>query len=412
MSVMYPLGSWNGVERRIAVIAFIDAVGTGVFLGGSAVFFTEAVHLTAAQIGIGVSAGAIVGLFTTFPIGILSDRYGPRRTLIGICLWRSLGFASYALVDGFAKFVLVACFLGIADKSMAPVMQALVDVASDSERRNGLMALIRAARNAGFGIGGLIAVAPVQIGGRISYDMIVLVNSLSFVIAGILVSAVRIQPSYPACHIPGERRSAWRALRDLRYMGLTMLNGILMLNQTMLLVGIPLWAIHDTVIPHGIIPAFLVINTVAVTAFQVSFRKAVQTLRMAVRSFVAAGLLSACSAALVAATSRQSATWAASLLIMAVLVQTVGELLNSAASWQISFSYAPHGNRGSYFALFSLGSSIETSIGPYAFTDGVMAAGPAGWLGLAACFGIAGLMMPAMAYWGQSRDTATAQSGA
>ena len=63
-------------------MAFADALGTGTYLAGAVVFFTKALGLTAAQVGLGLSLGAVVGIATTFPIGALADRFGPRRVMI------------------------------------------------------------------------------------------------------------------------------------------------------------------------------------------------------------------------------------------------------------------------------------------------------------------------------------------
>ena len=58
--------------RRLAVMALIDASGTGAFLAVSAVFFTRSVGLSAAQVGLGLALAACLGLATAVPIGAVS----------------------------------------------------------------------------------------------------------------------------------------------------------------------------------------------------------------------------------------------------------------------------------------------------------------------------------------------------
>ena len=104
-------------DWRIATMSFADALGTGTYLAGAAVFFTKALGLTAAAVGLGLSLGAAIGIFTLLPIGALTDRLGPRRTMIIICAWRACGFACYAVIHGFAAFVILTCLLGVAGKA-------------------------------------------------------------------------------------------------------------------------------------------------------------------------------------------------------------------------------------------------------------------------------------------------------
>lgn len=383
---------WTAADRRIALIAFADALGTGTYLAGSAVFFTQAVGLTAAQVGFGLSLGALVGLGTTFPIGVLADRIGPRPMLALICGWRALGFAGYAVISGLPAFLVLACLLGVASKAMAPVLQALVDVVVTPERRVRTMALSRSVRNVGFSLGGLLAVAPLQVGTRASYNVIVLVNAASFVVAGVLTW--RMREIRTTDRRLGTRRHPFRALRDGHYLGLTLLNGIVLLNQSMLVLAIPLWTLQHTSVPRGFIPVFLVINTVLVALFQVPATRSAESLTSAIRTFVCSAGLVAGAAGMVAISGSLTTVAAAAVLVTAVLLQTGGELLQSAASWQLSFCFAPEESRGSYLALFGLGSALEGALGPYLLTASVIATGAGGWLGLAAVLAAAGLLLP------------------
>ncbi|MFD0788063.1 MFS transporter, partial [Micromonospora azadirachtae] len=51
-----------GLTRALAVQAMVYAVGSGLFHAGSAVFFTRALGLSAAQVGLGLSIAAGVSL--------------------------------------------------------------------------------------------------------------------------------------------------------------------------------------------------------------------------------------------------------------------------------------------------------------------------------------------------------------
>lgn len=100
-----------GLTRALAVQAMVYAVGSGLFHAGSAVFFTRALGLSAAQVGLGLSIAAGVSLLGTVPLGGLTDRFGPQRVwVVGLVLDAAL-FASYPFVGGFASFLAVVVAL-------------------------------------------------------------------------------------------------------------------------------------------------------------------------------------------------------------------------------------------------------------------------------------------------------------
>lgn len=68
------------LARRLSVQSIMFAVGEGVFLTGSAVFFTQIVGLSAAQVGLGLTAAGVVTFFFAVPLGRLADRVGAKRS--------------------------------------------------------------------------------------------------------------------------------------------------------------------------------------------------------------------------------------------------------------------------------------------------------------------------------------------
>jgi MFS family permease len=389
-----PVGERARADRAIVAMAFADALGTGTYLAGSVVFFTKALDLSAAQVGLGLSVGALLGIATSMPIGMAADHFGPRRTMIVICAWRAAGFACYGVIHGFAQFMLVTCLLGLAGKAaMASVRQALVARAVRSESRVATMAVTQAVRNVAFGLGSLLAFAFVQVGARASYDLIVLVNALSFVVAGMLASTVRqrnpISPKKP-------RHTAWSALTNRRYLAVAVLSTVFQLNQSFLVVALPLWTLAHTSAPRALVPVFLTLNTVLVALLQVRTSRLAKTVPAAARALMTSGALLASACALVAAASGPGPAGAALLLVLAVVAITGCELLQSTASWQLSYALAPEEGLGSHLGLFGMSAAAEGAIGPYALTSGVIASGIAGWVTFAVLLCAAVLAVPAV----------------
>ena len=67
------------LARSLSVQSILFAVGEGTFITGSAVFFTQIVGLSAAQVGIGLTVAGVVSFFFAVPAGKLADRVGTRR---------------------------------------------------------------------------------------------------------------------------------------------------------------------------------------------------------------------------------------------------------------------------------------------------------------------------------------------
>jgi MFS family permease len=93
--------------RRLSVQSVLSAFGDGVFLTGSAVFFTQIVGLSAARVGLGLTiAGAVTFAFAV-PLGKLSDRYGAKRVWALCSLVEALVYVAWIAVGGMVSFVAV-----------------------------------------------------------------------------------------------------------------------------------------------------------------------------------------------------------------------------------------------------------------------------------------------------------------
>ena len=147
----------RGAGRALALVTLIDSIGTGLFLAGAAIFFVRAIGLTAAQVGLGLSVGAAVGLLTTVPIGVLGDRLGPRRLLVLVQLWRAACLVALVFVSDVVSFTVVAALMAIAEAATPSLTQAVVAAAVDGGSRVRTMAVLRSTRNVGFSVGALLA---------------------------------------------------------------------------------------------------------------------------------------------------------------------------------------------------------------------------------------------------------------
>jgi len=365
--------------RILATSITVDAVGRGLFLAGSVVFFTREVGLTAVQVGAGLAIAGLVGLVAGYPVGLLADRFGARRMLIVLHLYRALTLAAYTLIESFIGFVVVAGLVAVAAGSTVPVLQTLVGDAVGADQRVTTMGYLRAVQNAGFAVGGLLAAAAIGVDTRAAYMTLILVNAVSFVISASLVR--RLPDTATTPRAAGVR--ALDAFRDKPFLLITGCNGILLLHSTLLAVGVPLWILLHTSLPPVVVAGVFVLNTVLAVALQVPVSATATTLPGSGRAFRRAGLALAATCLLLVVSGSMAGSVAVVLLVLAVVALTFGEMLQAAAAWSVGYALAPERRRASYLSVLGLGTSAQSMAGPVIVTAAV-GAGTWGLLLLAA----------------------------
>jgi MFS family permease len=391
-------------------VGLIDSTGTGLYLAGSALFFTLIVGLTAAQVGIGLSIAGVLGLAAQPAIGWLADRWGPRRVLVLLHLYRATGFTAYVFVDNFTQFVIIAAFLGAGDQAVGPIYQALAEELVGPEKRVGMMARMRMVFNVGFTVGALLAGLAIGRGTRLAFDLLILGNAASFLAAAVLLGRVRVDPS----GAPGTTaaRKAVRAaplrlpaLRDGRYMAVAAVNGLLTLHIALLGIGVPLWVTGHTQAPKALVGLLLVVNTVLAVLFQVRASRGTENVSGSASAMRKAAVALAVSCALFALASRPGSTpLVVAILVAGLVALTAGELFQSAGGWGLSFALAPDRSRAEYLATFNLGTSAQFVLGPAIVTVAVVGNGTAGWLAMAGAFLLTGSVAGPLAARAQNRD--------
>lgn len=378
----------GGVTRRLLVLFFVDAVGTGMFLAGSALYFTRVIGLSNAEVGLGLSLSAIVGFACSVPAGRLSDRFGARRTLIALYLSRGLGFAAYLFVHDVAGFVAVSCLLGMSQWAAGPLVQALVGAAVDASSRVRTMAAMNAVRNGGFVIGAGLASLAIASGSGLGYRALVAGNALSFFLTTMLLARMRLADARPAARTAAK---AARGLPERTYLLLAGVNGVLFMHTVLLAVGLPLWITTHSAAPPALAGAVVALNTVTAIALGIRLSRGVDGARSGATRHLWSGLSLAGCCAFVAVSDGTGALPASVLLLGAAFCLTLGELWQSTGAWALSYALSPEDRRGYYLTVYNLGEPCSAMLGPLLLTVAVMPAGGAGWLCLAAVFAVTGV---------------------
>lgn len=383
--------------RRLIGIFFVDAVGTGVFLAGSALFFTRFLRLTPAEVGIGLSLAGVVGFFCSVPLGRLSDRIGSHRTLVLLYVWRGAGFVAYAFTDGWVSFLLTACFLGAAEWAVGPVIQTLIGSVEGPESRVRSMASVNVMRNAGFTIGALLSTVVATVGDDRAYIALVLANACSFLAAAMLLLRLRPTAAPLPVAFPAESVTARQPLRDLRYLLLAAVNGVLFLHTVILALALPLWILTSTTAPAFIVGVLMMLNTTLALTIGVRLSRGVTGVEAGARRHQWSGLSLAACCLLLALTASADRNLSILLLVGASVVLTFGEIWQSTGGWALSYALSPSERRTYYVSVYNLGEPLAATAGPALLTVAVNGQGASGWLGLAVTFIVASAVVRVVA---------------
>ncbi|MEU1820598.1 MFS transporter [Streptomyces roseifaciens] len=383
--------------RRMLAVTFVDRTGSGLWGATAVLYFTYVAGLGTAQIGLLLGVSGAIGIAGPPLGGLLADRLPLRTLLAAVQALRAVASLALLTTTDLRLLLAITAVGGVGDRASA-VLTKLYATRIAGPDRSRYQAVNRTVSNVGWAVGGLAAAGALAVGTTAVYRWLLVGDALSFVAVALLTLRCGEPPSAsrvvtaggPAAGAAAGRAAAESGAagvtnpwRDRRYLTYTATEAFLCLDDSVFKVGLALWAVTATPVPHGLVPLLLVLNNVLVVCFQVPFARFGTTSEKARTSLypLAAAYLAGGAALAASATGTR---WAAvTALILAAIAFTVAEMLHATVSWELSVTLAPPTAQGAYLGVHGLASAVQRSIGPVAVT-GTIAAGPLGWLGFGA----------------------------
>ncbi|OLZ71274.1 MFS transporter [Streptomyces amritsarensis] len=360
-------------ERSLLLGIGISAIGIGMYVPFSLVFFHHVTGLSFTLVGLVMTVTGLAGLAFVPLAGSAVDRFGAKGVNLVLYGIRALGFALYPFASSPAAFAAVALLTALADRSFSVVQQSLIGEVARGAARDRLQASTRALQNAGMGAGALLVSGVLALWGTGAFTHTAWANSAAFALAGLLVGRVRPAPAGETTAATAGRPDAGyrTVLRDRPFLGLTAANFLTALGYCALSVLFPLYLSTWLKAPDSLTGAAFTLNTALCAGIGVLVAGRVR--RSGARRTRSAALGAVLFAAafagqIVLGTLRpgQGATLAALLAI--VVVYTLGELVHSPSGGALSVSAAPEPVRGRYLATYQLSHSLATALAPSLFT--------------------------------------------
>lgn len=383
----------TALVRRLSAQAVLSAFGDGVFLTGSAVYFTQIVDLSAAQVGLGLTIAGVVTFFLAVPLGKLSDRYGARRVWAIASLIEALLYLAWLAVGEMATFIVMLILLEAVQVGSRAARNAYRFDIFPREERVTSNAYFRAARNVGYTFGALLAgvalatnsndvirAVPVITAGLLLLNA-VLVSRLPAAVLAATEETDMEAPLEAAFEEAGDKQSA---LRNRGYLLMSICGGVLATHQVLLNVVIPLWLVEETDAPRVLLAWLFGTNTVMAVALQVAAARGITTVADSLRAQRRGAVFFMLSCGIVLVT-HDTIGWVTIALVWIGHVTVTGaELFQSAGEWGLQAELSDPARRGEYQGVSQLGHTIGSVWAPAAYTFLAMEWGAQGWLVIAA----------------------------
>ncbi|GAA2010050.1 MFS transporter [Nocardioides kribbensis] len=393
---------------RLSVQSVLYAIGDGTFLTASAVFFTQVVGLSAAQVGLGITVAGVVSMLVAVPAGRLADRLGPQRTWALGALGTALMYAVWPFIDGFTAFLAMSVVLEVVNGAGNAGRGAYVlDLLPRAERVQS-QAYMYSALNLGFTLGaalGGIALAfeDDSVIRALPWLTAVLVAANAWWITRLpatahqhrpdpLVEAVEaaLEDPEPVAPAPSDARATGPggtvpgALRNRGFLATSFFGGVLDTNQVLLHLVIPLWLVEETDAPRVLLALLFATNTVMCIFLPMRAARGVRDVSTALRAARFSSLFFVVSCVITLVT-HETVGWVTIALIWLGHVTVTGaELYLSAASWSFDSELSDPDRRGEYQGARNLGRQLGYIGAPALYTFLALEVGTLGWLAIAA----------------------------
>ncbi|MEU3494355.1 MFS transporter [Kitasatospora cineracea] len=182
-----------GGGPRYAAALLVDALGSGLLRPFLLLYGISVLHLDAAATGLAMTGGIVAGLACMPPLGRWLDRGARSAAVAAAMLVRVVGVAVLlaAPTGRAAPFALAALFLGIGNQAWPAAHAALVTTVAEAHLRDTALAAARSVRNAGLGLGALLATVCLT-GGAPALRALAAVSGAGFLAAAALARSVRV----------------------------------------------------------------------------------------------------------------------------------------------------------------------------------------------------------------------------
>jgi MFS family permease len=304
-------------------------------------------------------------------IGSLVDRFGPRVVMQAGNAGAALAFALYPFAHSMPAVTVLIFAASITRFGFWGALGPMITQITRPGEREIWFGFLQAMRNAGYGVGGLLAAVALTVGSAAAFQSVVLVNAASYVLAFLLMLGVAggARPAAGAeTASAGLTSGWWAAFADRGYRWLIVVIFCYALAETTLNVAMPVYFVTSLGLPGWVPGIVFVINTVMIGVGQgLVVRSMTGTPRRRVLHRAIA--FTAVSFAMLYAAGALSVALGVVVVLAGAVVYTLGEMTGGPVLIAMSAEAPPPDQRGRFMAATQLAWGASGVVGPllYAF---------------------------------------------
>jgi MFS family permease len=397
-----------GSHRRFVSALAIDAVGSGIWMPLSLLYFLHQTSLGLVRLGLAMTVANALVIPVVPVIGSLVDRIGPRRVMQVGNAGAAVAFLLYPFAHAWWSVTLLVFCATATRSAFWGALGPMVTGLTRPGEREIWFGFLQAMRNGGYGVGGVLAAVALTEGTDAAFQGVVLANAASYVVAFVLMlgvaggdRAARDPDSSTDSSTDGStdgstggrRAGWWVAFADRGYRMLIAVIFCYALTETTLNVTMPVYFVDTLGLPGWVPGTVFVINTVMIGVGQ---GLVVRSMTGAVRRRVllTAITFSAVSFVLMYAAHALAVVTGVVVVLVAAVVYTLGEMTAGPVVSALSAETPPPDQRGRYMAATQLAWSSSSAVAPLVWTT-LLHHGPlAAWAGpVLLCVVWAGLVL-------------------
>ncbi|MFD3514807.1 MFS transporter [Streptomyces sp. NPDC058657] len=347
---------------RYAVALAVDALGTGLLRPFLLLYGVTVLHLSAPATGVAMTVGVVVGLVCMPVVGVWLDR-GARSTVVAAAMLvrvAGVGLLLATPAGNAGTFAAAALLLGVGNQAFPAAHAALVATVAHGRDRDNALAAGRALRNAGMGVGALVATVCLA-GGPAALRLLAAATGVACLAAAALAWSVRVEAG-PAAG--GASKGDGPAPRTGSLLGANVIYAFC-LNVPE--IALPLVLVTQLHASPAWPAAVFVANTVLVVTLQVPLTAWAARFSRRTVLVVAGVVLSASYLGFLAAASLGD-RWGAPAVALVSVLCTLGEILYAGSATALVTVLAPAGALGRTLARFELSTGFGLAVSPTVIT--------------------------------------------
>ena len=359
-----------GAHRRFVSALAIDAVGSGVWMPLSMLYFLHQTSLTLVQLGAALTIANLVLMPVVPMIGSLVDRVGPNAVIQAGNAAAAVAFALYPFAHTMAAVAARVFAAGATRFAFWGALGPMVTQITQRGEREIWFGFLQAMRNAGYGVGGVLAAVALTVGSGAAFQSVVIVNAASYVLAFVLMLGVAGGRAVRAdeTSVGGANRGGWWvAFTDRGYRWLIAVIFFYALAETTLNVAMPVYFIETLDLPGWVPGTVFVINTAMIGIGQglvVRSMTGVPRRRVLHRAIVC----TAVSFVMLYAAGALSVAVGVAVVLAGAFVYTLGEMTAGPVVAALSAESPPPDQRGRFMAATQLAWGASGAVGPLLYS--------------------------------------------